>query len=293
MNTIALIQTFCKVVQCQGFTAAAKQLDISAAAVSKQISLLESELGVTLLERTTRKITLTSVGESYYKEVQAVLQALEQANSVIAASQAEPKGLLRVKSSRFFAENIILPRMPEFQIHYPQVVLDLQIAEQVPHLLEEGLDIAFGMSMQVASNSIQKKITTTRYVFCASPAYLANFGTPEKPIQLQQHHYLTHSMRQPNNSWTFASGETVFLEPSLYLNDAAALCDCACRGIGIVALHHYQVARALENGELVELFPTYKMPVIPVYLFYHPARFIQPKVRVWIEAMSKKLKAFM
>ncbi|WP_051131865.1 LysR family transcriptional regulator [Legionella tunisiensis] len=101
MNTIALIQTFCKVVQCQGFTAAAKQLGISAAAVSKQISLLESELGVILLERTTRKVTLTSVGESYYQEVQAVLQALEQANSVIAASQAKPKGLLRVKSSRF------------------------------------------------------------------------------------------------------------------------------------------------------------------------------------------------
>lgn len=293
MNTIALIQTFCKVVQCQGFTAAAKLLKISAAAVSKQISLLESELGVTLLERTTRKIALTSVGESYYQEVQTVLQALEQANSVIAASQEEPKGLLKVKSSRFFAENIILPRMPEFHMNYPKLILDLQIAERVPHLLMEGLDVVFGMSAQVASNSIQKKITTTRYVFCASPAYLLRFGTPEKVSELQGHHYLTHSMRQPNTSWTFASGETIYLEPSLYLNDAAALCDCVCRGMGIAVLHHYQVAKALATGELVELLPAYKMPVIPVYLFYHPARFIQPKVRVWIETMSAQLEAFM
>ncbi len=150
----------------------------------------------------------------------------------------------------------------------------------------------FGMSAQVASNSIQK-ITTTRYVFCASPAYLARFGTPEKAIELQKHRYLTHSMRQPNNSWIFASGETVYLEPSIYLNDAAALCDCACRGMGIAALHHYQVAKALERGELVELLPAYTMPVIPIYLFYHPARFIQPKVRVWIETMSATLKDFM
>lgn len=293
MNTIALIQTFCKVAQCRNFTVAAKQLAISAAAVSKQISLLESELGVSLFERTTRKVSLTSVGESYYLEVQTVLQALEQANSVIAASQAEPKGLLRVKSSRFFAEQIILPRMPAFFASYPQVILDLQIAEEVPHLLDEGLDVVFGMSMQVASNSIQKKITTTRYVFCASPDYLMQYGKPEKPTDLQKHTYLTHSMRQPNDSWTFASGETVHLEPKLYFNDAAALCDSACRGLGIVALHHYQVADALKQQKLIELFPNHRMPIIPVYLFYHPARFVQPKVRIWIEAMSVDLKLFM
>lgn len=98
MNTIALIQTFCKVAQCRSFTGAAKELGVSPAAVSKQVSLLEAELGVSLLERTTRKVFLTSVGEAYYQEVQAVLHALEQANSVVAASQIEPKGLLKVKA---------------------------------------------------------------------------------------------------------------------------------------------------------------------------------------------------
>ncbi|KTD38670.1 transcriptional regulator [Legionella nautarum] len=293
MNTIALIQTFCKVVQCRSFTGAAKQLAISPAAVSKQVSLLESELGVSLLERTTRKVLLTSVGEAYYQEVQTVLQALEQANSIISASQTEPQGLLRVKSSRYFAETIILPRLPAFSAHYPQIKVDLQIGEQIPHLLDEGLDVVFGMSTQVASNSIQKKITTTRYVFCASPEYLARFASPEKPSDLQRHHYLTHSMRNPNDQWIFPSGETIYLNPVLYLNDAAALCDSACRGLGIIALHHYQVAEALKAGKLVEVLPKYRMPLIPVYLFYHPARFIQPKLRVWIETMTADLASFM
>ncbi|CEK09886.1 LysR family transcriptional regulator [Legionella hackeliae] len=293
MNTLALIQTFCKVVQCRSFTAAAKQLTISPAAVSKQINLLEAELGVMLLERTTRKVSLTSIGESYFQEVQAVLHALEQAKTVVIASQAEPKGVLRVKSSRFFAETIILPRMPALIAQYPQLVLDLQIAEEVPHLLEEELDVVYGMSMQVASNSIQKKITTTRYVFCAAPTYLESHGYPRRALDLQAHSYLTHSMRSPNDSWVFPSGEIIQLQPKMYLNDAAALADCAIRGLGIVALHHYQVADSLNRGELIELFPEFKMPVIPVFLFYHPARFLQPKIRVWVDAMTANLATFM
>ncbi|KTD08667.1 LysR family transcriptional regulator [Legionella jamestowniensis] len=292
MNTLALIQTFCKVVQCRSFTAAAKQLAISPAAVSKQITLLESELGVMLLERTTRKVSLTSVGEAYFQEVQTVLQALEQAKTVVIASQAEPRGVLRVKSSRFFAETVILPRMPALTARYPQLILDLQIAEEVPHLLEEDLDVVYGMSMQVASNSVQKKITTTRYVFCASPQYLETHGYPQLFTDLEHHAYLTHSMRIPNDRWVFHSGETIQLKPSMYLNDAAALADCARRGLGIVALHHYQIADYLEKGELIELF-TGKLPVIPVFLFYHPARFLQPKVRIWIEAMTRELPMFM
>lgn len=293
MNTLGLIQTFCKVAQYRSFTAVAKQLAISAAAVSKQISLLEADLGATLLERTTRKVSLTAVGEAYYREAQGILQALEQAKTVVMASQAEPIGTLRIKSSRFFAENIILPRMPDFTHQYPQIIVDMQIAEEVPHLLAEELDVVYGMSMQVASNSIQKKITTTRYVFVASPKYLERHGYPKKPADLQKHAYLTHSMREPNNSWTFASQETIHLNPILYLNDAAALCESACRGLGIVALHHYQVAKCLEEGTLIELFPENKQLIIPVYLFYHPARFLQPKLRVWIEAMTQDLQPFM
>lgn len=289
MNTLGLIQTFCKVVQCASFTAAAKALHISGAAVSKQISLLEAELGVMLLNRTTRHVTLTETGEIYYQEAQLVLLALDKAYGVIAAAKEEPAGLLRVKSARYFAEHIIIPRLPEYRKTYPRVILDLQIAEEIPHLLEEDLDVVFGMSAQVASNSIQKKITSTRYVFCASPDYLAIHGRPEQPSDLQRHDYITHTMRAPNNRWIFQSGETVYFKPLLYLNDAQAMLDCAIQGLGIVVLHHYQVAHALAKGELVEILEHYRMPLIPVFLYYHPARYMQPKVKTWVAFMSQNL----
>ncbi|STX29564.1 transcriptional regulator [Legionella beliardensis] len=289
MNTLGLIQTFCKVAQHCNFTAAAHMLNISAAAVSKQISLLEKELGVALFERTTRRVTLTAIGELYYQEIQKVLLSLEQATNLVAKTKTEPAGVIRVKSARFFAEKIILPRMICFQKRYPQITLDLQIAEQVPHLPAEELDVVFGMSMAVASNSIQKKIGTTRYIFCASPAYLKQAGVPREPADLAHHAYITHSMRKPNDSWTFTNGETVSLKPTLYLNDATAMVDCACRGLGIVVLHSYQVADALKTGELIEILTDYQMPAIPVFIFYHPARFMQPKVKVWVEAMTDNI----
>jgi DNA-binding transcriptional LysR family regulator len=264
-------------------------LNRSAAAVSKQISLLESSLGVMLLHRTTRQVSLTEIGEAYYREAQSVLLALDKANGVVAAAKQEPTGLLRVKSSRYFADNYILPRLNEYMNSYPQVTIDLQIAEHIPDLLEEDLDVVFGMSAQVASNSVQKKITTTRYVFCASPAYLGSKNCPDTPSDLLSHNYITHTMRTPNDAWTFPSGETVYLLPVLYLNDAQAMLDSAIKGLGIVALHHYQVADALSRGELVELLTNYQMPRIPVFLYYHPGRYMQPKVKTWVDFMSQGL----
>lgn len=289
MNTLGLIQTFCKVAQCANFSAAAKAFNISAAAVSKQISLLEETLGIALFQRTTRQVALTEIGEVYYREAQNILLAVEQANGVIAAAKQEPVGILRVKSSRYFADYCILPRLAEYMKLYPQVTVDLQIAEHIPHLLEEDLDVVFGMSAQVASNSVQKKITTTRYVFCASPSYLQEYGTPMHPLDLLNHKYITHTMRAPNDVWAFATGETIYLTPTIYLNDAASMLGCAINSLGVVSLHHYQVAEALARGDLVEVLIQYRMPQIPVFLYYHPGRYMQPKVKTWVEFMSSNL----
>jgi len=286
MNTLGLIQTFCKVVQCGNFTAAAKELNISAAAVSKQISLLEEELGISLLQRTTRQVSLTEIGAHYYHEVQDVLLALDKANGIVAAAKEEPVGVLRVKSARYFMEQFIIPRLPAYRESYPKVSLDLQIAEHIPHLLEEDLDIVFGLSASVASNSIRKKITSTRYVVCASPHYIQTHGRPNYPADLAKHHYITHTMRTPNDVWSFASGEQVYLKPVIYLNDAQAMVECAMRSLGVVIAHHYQVANALACGDLLELLEHHRMPQIPIFMYYHPGRYMQPKVKTWIDFMG-------
>jgi DNA-binding transcriptional LysR family regulator len=286
MNTLGLIQTFCKVVQCANFTAAAKELNISAAAVSKQVSLLEEELGILLLHRTTRHVSLTEIGTHYYHQVLEVLLALDKANGVVAAAKEEPVGVLRVKSGRFFMEHFIIPRLPAYKEKYPKITLDLQIAEHIPHLLEEDLDVVFGLSASVASNSIRKKITSTRYVICASPSYIQVYGQPQHPSDLAKHHYITHTMRMPNDAWSFSSGETVYLKPALFLNDAQSMVECARRGLGIAIVHHYQAAPALACGDLMELIAHHRMPQIPIFMYYHPSRYMQPKVRTWIDFMG-------
>ncbi|QRN04402.1 LysR family transcriptional regulator [Legionella sp. MW5194] len=293
MNTLLLMQTFCKVAEYRSFHAAANALGISPAAVSKQITSLEDTLGVTLFERTTRKVALTVIGEAYYGEAQAVLLALEQSNNLIAGYKSQPEGLLRVMSSRYFAEHIILPRMPSFSQQYPNVRLDLQIAEEVPHLLQEGLDVVFGMSTAVASNAVQKKITTTRYVLCASPHYLQQYGHPKRIEDLKPHRFITHKMRTPNGSWTFPGGETVVFEPAVYVNDAATMAALAVSGMGLAFLHHYQVAQQLAEGQLLEVLPEQRLPIIAVFLYYHPGRFLQPKIKSWVEAMTRDVPAFL
>lgn len=286
MNTLGLIQTFCKVVQCANFTAAAKELHISAAAVSKQVNLLEEELGILLLHRTTRRVALTEIGKHYYHQVQEVLLALDKANGIVAAAKEEPVGLLRVKSARFFMEQCIIPRLLAYKKSYPKIILDLQVAEHIPHLLEEELDVVFGLSASVASNSIRKKITTTRYVVCASPSYIHAHGLPQQPLDLSKYHYITHTMRTPNDVWTFSTGESIYLKPVLFLNDAQAMVECAKRGLGITIVHHYQAAELLACGDLIELLPNHRMPQIPIFMYYHPGRYMEPKVRSWLDFMG-------
>uniref|UniRef100_UPI00261F3DBB LysR family transcriptional regulator n=1 Tax=uncultured Legionella sp. TaxID=210934 RepID=UPI00261F3DBB len=257
--------------------------------ISSHEKPLEETLGVMLLHRSTRQVALTEIGAAYYREAQNILFAVDQANGVIVAAKQEPVGILRIKSVRYFADYCIFPRLTEYMNLYPQVKVDLQIAEHIPHLLEEDLDIVFGMSAQVASNSVQKKITSTRYVFCASPSYIREHGIPEHPIELLKHKYITHTMRSPNDAWIFPTGETIYLTPVLYLNDAASMLECAVNGLGIVSLHHYQVADALASGDLVEVLAEYRMPKIPVFLYYHPGRYMQPKVKTWVDFMSTNI----
>lgn len=283
------MQTFYQVATHQSLTMASRALGLSVAAVSKQINQLEIQLGVVLFTRSTRKVALTSIGEAYYHEVQNVFGALEQADSVINSVKAKPRGRLRVKSARFFAEKIILPRLPLFQQQYPDIVVDLQIAEEIPHLIEENLDVVFGMSVLLPTQAMQKKISSTRYVFCASPAYLGHYGYPKHLDDLQHHRYITHSMRQPNDEWVFPSGEKVLFKPSLYLNDAEAIVSCVKQGLGIALVHAYQIAESLASKEVLMLFPSLEMPMVPIFLYYHPARFMQPKVRVWIDCMTANI----
>ncbi|HAU1295290.1 TPA: LysR family transcriptional regulator [Legionella pneumophila] len=287
MSKFDRITYFIAVVEEHGFAAAARKFGVSTAAVSRQIARLEAELKVELLVRTTRKLSLTDIGARYYQQCKKALLELNEADIAIANSQNEAVGILNVTSSRYFAMRFLLPYLPEFMDLNPKLQIKIELAERFPDLAQESIDVLFGVSMEGPPELVRKRVSTTRYVLCASPDYLANNGIPKIPSDLAKHRYITHSMRNPDNLVTFKGDEQIYVEPVLWLNDSRALCECAMLGMGIIKLHEYIVAEALQDGRLIEILPEFQEPHLSVYLYYQASRYLQPKIRRFIDFFTK------
>ncbi|HBD9374642.1 TPA: LysR family transcriptional regulator [Legionella pneumophila] len=287
MSKFDRIIYFIAVVEEHGFATAARKIGVSTAAVSRQIARLEAELKAELLVRTTRKLSLTDIGARYYQQCKKALLELNEADIAIANSQNEAVGILNVTSSRYFAMRFLLPYLPEFMDLNPKLQIKIELAERFPDLAQESVDVLFGVSMEGPPELVRKRVSTTRYVLCASPDYLANNGVPKIPSDLAKHRYITHSMRNPDNLVTFKGDEQIYVEPVLWLNDSRALCECAILGMGIIKLHEYIVAEALQDGRLIEILPEFQESNLSVYLYYQASRYLQPKIRRFIDFFTK------
>lgn len=267
--------------------AVARRQGISAAAVSKQLTRLENELGVQLLVRTTRHLALTEIGTDYCAQCRRILEELDMAATLVSQDKAVPHGILKVVSGRHFAAAYITPHLKEFLTAYPQIKLHLELAERIPDLHKEGVDILLGMSLSAPNDTIQKRIATTRYAYCASPAYLKKFGVPIKPEDLKNHRYITHSMRQPDNELRFGN-KLILVLPYCHINDTHTMLNLALDGLGIVKLHKYVVQDALQSGALQEVLTSYTKEDIPIYVAYIQRRFVPSKVRCFIDFVEQK-----
>lgn len=283
MSKLERINAFIAVVEQNGFAAAARKEGISTAAISRQVARLEADLQVELLQRTTRQISLTEIGAEYYQLSKKALADLVEAEITISNSRSEPTGLLSVTSSRYFAMKYLIPKLSEFRALYPKLQVKVELAERFPDLTEEHIDLIFGVSMEGPEALVRRQVATTRYVLCASPSYLEQYGEPRLPTDLSQHAYITHTMRKPDNVVKLKGNKKIYLEPTLWLNDSRALCECAIQGMGIVSLHDYVVADALADGSLIEILPEFSEPNQPVYLYYQQSRYLQPKIRRFID----------
>lgn len=283
MSKLERINTFISVVEENGFAASARKHGVSTAAISRQISALEAELGVQLLTRTTRQVRLTETGLQYYQQCKKALGELAEAENAIAGSQQEALGVLNILSPRYFALTNIIPRLPEFMARNPKLRINFELAERFPDFSQEGIDILFGVTIEGPPGLVRRRVATTRYVLCASPSYLKNHGMPKAPADLQQYHYIAHSMRKPLDILTFNDGKEVYLEPIVSLNDTRAMRECALQGMGIVKLHDYEVADALADGSLREILTEFRGPQYTVYLYYQQSRYLQPKIRRFID----------
>ena len=284
MSKLEQIQAFIEIAHQHSFAGAARTLSISTPAISRQIALLESHLSTPLFKRTTRKVTLTTAGELYLQACTQALEKLTSAEDALQASTGVARGTLRIMASRYFALYYIIPRLAEFKAQNSELTIYLDLAERFPDLSEESVDILFGVSMEGPPHLVRKRVAQTRYVLCASPAYLEKNGTPKTPAELKNHTYLTHRMRTDANEIQLDK-QIIRLTPALYLNDSYALRECAMLNFGLANLHDYIVADAIKAGDLIEVLADFQQQQHFVYLYYQQDQYIQPKIRRFIDFM--------
>lgn len=283
MSKLERITAFIDVVEENGFAAAARKQGVSTAAISRLVTRLESDLKVELLKRTTRQISLTEVGTTYYQNCKNALEGLKEAEIAIVGSHHEATGTLKVISSRYFAIKHLIPGLSSFMAQNPNLQVKVELAERFPDMVMEEIDIVFGVSLEGSDDLVRKRVAMTRYVLCASPNYLKEYGTPLIPHDLSKHRYITHSMRKPDNVVGFKDNKEIIVQPILWLNDSRAMRECAILGMGIVKLHDYIVTDALRDGRLVEVLSEFQESQLPVYLYYQKSRYLQPKIRKFID----------
>ncbi|ADI37927.1 LysR family transcriptional regulator [Waddlia chondrophila] len=289
MSRLHQIETLASVGRHGSLAGAARELGVSSAAVSKQISKLEKELGIQLLVRTTRKLAFTDIGAAYLEQVHRIIEELEASKALVSQMKAIPCGKLRVFCTPHFASRIVVPNIAEFLNLYPKIELELEIGERIPHFEGEKIDVMMGNSMQAGSDLVHRRLLTTRYAICAAPSYLKRYGEPKHFNDLKDHRILTHRMRCPDNLLYFKDKKKVAFAPYIKVNDAKILVDLAFQGIGIVQLHHYTVKKYLQSGELQELFQNLSQDDVPIYVVLPPRKYTPRKVRALIDFIDEKL----
>lgn len=291
MVDLIQIKTFTLVLEKGSLAAAAKEMKISAAAVSKQLTKLESELGIQLLIRSTRHLEVTEMGKAYYEQCLRILKEVEVSEGIASQFTKMPQGTLKVLCTRHFASTYIIPHVKEFLTLYPQIELTLEIGERIPDLVAESIDVLIGMSIPAGDNVVQRKIAVTRYLFCASPTYLKQFGKPKKPQDLLKHRYITHTIRKPDNALVFGNKITVNVKPYIRVNDIETMLALCKNGLGIIKSHEYAVSDLLKKGILIPIFEKYTPEEIPLYVAYPQRRFILRKIRCFIDFIESKINA--
>ncbi len=286
MDRLLEMQTFCAVVDAGSFVAASESLGMSKAAVSRYFSELEGRLGVRLLQRTTRRLSLTGEGEVFYVRCRELLAGVEEAEAEITARNEVAKGMLRVNVPVSFGISHLAPLWGEFHARYPEVELSVDLSDRLVDIVEEGFDLAIRIATLQSSTLVSRKLTSTRLMACASPAYLAAWGAPTNPGDLASHRIIGYSNFTTGNDWPFEGPEgatSVRVRPWMYANNGETCCGAALAGQGIVLQPGFLVAKHLAAGELVELMPGYRSTELGVYAVYPTRKFVSPKVRALVD----------
>ncbi len=282
------VSEFVAVAEAQSFTAAASQLGISTAQVSRQIGALESRLAVKLFYRTTRKVTITDAGQIYYNHCRQLLDGLAEAERAISDLQQTPKGRLNLTAPVTYGENRIAPLVNEFIARYPELEVNLKLTNQRLDLVSESYDLAIRLGELEDSTMMAKRLASRTHFVCASPDYLAVHGVPHTLSELEQHNCLQGTL----SYWRFeekGKSRHIRVKGNLRCNSGWSLVDAARKSIGIIQLPDYYVDAELQAGRLVPLLDAYRAPDDGIWAIYPQNRHLSSKVRLLLDHLSEGL----
>ena len=286
MEGFGAIPVFVAVVENGGFSAAARTLGISKSAVSKRINQLEAHLGVRLLHRTTRKLSLTEAGERYFEHAAQALNAAGQAEDAVTELQGEPQGNLKISSPMSFGRLHVAPLIPKLLQRYPKLRINLVMDDRKVDLVAGGFDVAIRAGNLPASTLIARKLAPVRQVLCASPDYIDRYDRPGTPAELSSHNCLLYSYSSDANEWTLigeSGPETVTVSGSYQVNNSEALLEALKEGIGIGRLPTFDAGPDLKTGRLVKLFESYRLPDFTLYAVFPERQYLPAKVRAFLD----------
>lgn len=294
MDTIDAMRVFVAVVERNGFSAAAQALDLSTAAVTRQVAALEKRLSARLLNRTTRRVSPTSTGAAYYQRCVQLLAEFDALEASVGAQALQPSGRLRINAPVSYGIARLAPLLPGYAGRHPQVELDLSLSDRQVDMVEEGFDLAIRITRQPAPSLIARRLAEAAIVLCAAPAYVARHGTPQHPDDLSRHACLAYSYWAGGDSWQLQGpqGEvSVPVAARMRANNGEVLREAAIAGMGIIAQPDFIVGQALADGRLVPVLADWRLPPVGIHAVYASRSHLAPKVRSFIDYLVERLGA--
>jgi len=293
MDRLNDVACFVSVVDCGSFTQAADQLGLSRAAVSKQVSRLEARLHARLLNRTTRRLSLTEVGQVFYASARRGLQEIAEAEAAVSTLQAAPRGTLRLNVPMSFGILYLAPALPRFLSRYPEINLDVRLDDRKLDLVDEGFDVAIRIGDLPDSSLVARRLCDCPRVVCATPGYLAAHGEPAVPDDLRRHNALTFSYSDAPSQWHFTARDgtpiAVPVSGSARMNNSLALRELLLAGTGIALTPRFVVGPDLRAGRLRQVLADYGVRMLSVHAVYPERRNLSPKVRAFVDFVAEML----
>ena len=291
MDLLAAMRAYIAVIRAGSQVGAADLLGSSTAAVSRQIAALEDHLGVRLLNRTTRRLSMTDAGQDFLARAQQILSDVADAEAAAGQGTLHPSGLLRISAPTSFGLTTLSHWLAPFILRYPDLRLDIDLTDRVIDLAEEGVDVAVRIARQPATtNVISRRIMAVTTVVCAAPGYLDRRGRPHTPADLGQHDILSYSYLSTGDTWTFHRAdrqeESVRLNPGVHASNGDILCELALQGLGIINQPDFIVAPHLASGALEPVLQEWSMEGFNLYAIYLSRKFLSAKVRLFIDHLS-------